>query len=148
VTRSRLLPEKFISRIKEDDTLLHLGDITSFEVWEYLSGLCHFEAIYGNCDLPDVRRRLKAMRIIEMGGHRIGMIHGNGGPADSLRKAQYEFAGTADIVLFGHTHISHHSREGDMLLFNPGSMKDGRGEGGSYGILHLDETPWGEILEL
>jgi uncharacterized protein len=149
MTRSQILPAAFIEKIGREDVILHLGDLVSFEVMEYLSGLCHFEAVRGNCDMPDVRRGLAPKKIIEIEGRKIGLMHGQGGVTDSLNLVKGEYAQKVDIALFGHTHEPYYSREGETLYFNPGSMSSGRNSHNTYGVLHLDEEiPWGEIVEL
>ena len=128
---------------------MHLGDLVSLEALERLRSLCHFEAVRGNCDMPDVRRGLPPKKVIEIEGLKIGLIHGHGGPSDTIRAVRAEFAGKVDIALFGHTHLPYHHRENGTLYFNPGSLRSGRGEANTFGLLHLDcNPPWGEIIEI
>ena len=127
---------------------MHLGDLVSLEVIEQSEKLCRFEAVRGNCDNPDLRRVLSPMKILEISGARIGMIHSHGGPKEALAIVKQEFSGKVDIALFGHTHIPYCRRENGTLFLNPGSLRSGRGVANSYGILHIDAKPWGEIVEL
>jgi putative phosphoesterase len=148
LSRNQFLPEAFVRRVSREDIILHLGDIVSLEAFEQLRGLCHLEAVRGNCDMPDLRSNLPPKAILELNDLKIGMTHGKGGPSDTLRHVTTEFGGKVDIALFGHTHIPYHMRNNGTLYFNPGSLKSGRGCGNSFGILHLEEEPWGELIEL
>jgi putative phosphoesterase len=148
LTKSNILPDDFVQKVNREDIIIHLGDIISFEVMEYLRDLCHLEAVRGNCDLPDVRRGLSLKKIIELGGRKIGLIHGQGGQLQTMEMVRHEFGGKVDVALFGHTHLPYHSRENGTLYFNPGSLRDGRNGINTFGILHLEPEPWGEIIEI
>ena len=127
---------------------MHLGDIITFEVWEYLTSLCQVEAVSGNCDMPDVRRRLKPKKFLEMGGFKIAMTHGNGGVSEALKAMKQEYEDKVDVAMFGHTHVPCNMQQGKTLFFNPGSLKNARIGHNSYGILHLDGKPSAEVIEI
>lgn len=148
MTKSSILPVEFLSKIVREDIILHLGDLISLEVLNFLDGLCRLEAIKGNCDLSDVRRALPARKVVEIDARKIGLIHGRGGAAETLRSVKAEFQGKVDVALFGHTHLPHYEKDGGTVFFNPGSLCNGRGESNTYGILHLDDKPWGELIEI
>jgi putative phosphoesterase len=147
LTGNQVLPESFKSRVSREDIILHLGDLVSLEALEQFRSLCQFEAVRGNCDMPDVRRRLNPTTIIEIQGIKIGLVHGHGGPSETLGSVRKEFDGKVEIALFGHTHVPYQKRENGILYFNPGSLGNGRGKGSTYGVLHLDNQPWGEVVE-
>jgi len=149
LTMNQSLPEALIKRVSREDIILHLGDITSFAALEQFQSLCRLEAVRGNCDMPDVRRGLPLKKIIEIGGCKIGLIHGAGDAHNTLLNVRAEFAGNVDIALFGHTHVPYHHRENGTLYFNPGSLRNGRGNGNTFGLLHLDgDQSWGELIEI
>ena len=138
-----------MKRVSREDIILHLGDLVSLEALEHLRNLCQFEAVRGNCDMPDVRRGLPPRKVIEIERLKIGLVHGHGGPSDTLKSVKEEFAGKVDIALFGHTHIPYHHRENGTLYFNPGSLRSGRGEANTFGLLHLDcDPPCGEVIKI
>ena len=69
--------------------------------------------------------RLPLMRTVGLGGVRIGMVHDAGpatGRADRLRR---RFPDT-NAVVFGHSHMPLHEREGGFQIFNPGSPTERR----------------------
>jgi uncharacterized protein len=148
LTKSQVLPDSFTDKIGREDIILHLGDLVSFEIIEYLQSLCHVHAVRGNCDLPDVRRVLPPKSVLELNGLKLGLMHGQGGHDETLRLIKAEYQGKVDIALFGHTHIPFHHRDNGTLFFNPGSLTNNRDGKNSYGILHIDDQPWGEIIEL
>ncbi len=146
--KGQILPDFFTKKISREDMILHLGDFITLEAVEHLRSLCQFDGVCGNMDSPDLRRLLKRNKIIEIDGFNIGLMHGRGGPDETIHNVQTEFNGKVDIALFGHTHHPHHSKDNGTLFFNPGSLTDGRGAPCSFGLLHLDESPWGEIIEV
>ncbi len=76
--RGRYLPAEIFTAFAGVDMILHAGDIMEWSVIRELSTLAPVEAVYGNMDYPEIRQRLAGRRIIEMGGMRIGLIHGDG----------------------------------------------------------------------
>ena len=141
------------AQIKRPDLILHLGDGAGD--LEYLSARAvPSVSVRGNCDWFTVATHLAEERCFEEMGHRILMTHGHrygvkSGVRELLSRA-VELG--ADIVLFGHTHVSYEETipagtvvcgvelERPMYLFNPGSI--GRNEmrnGLSFGTIALTE---------
>lgn len=143
------LPASFTGQVKREDVILHLGDFISLHVVQSLKSLTRLEAVSGNCDCHEIKVIFPQRKIVELDGLRVGLIHGRGGPAETLSAARKEFEGRVDIALFGHTHDPYHSRFGGTVFFNPGSLTEGRGNGRSYGMLcHDGADVWGEIFEI
>jgi putative phosphoesterase len=117
--------------------ILHAGDISTPAVLDQLSTCAPVLAVRGNRD----NRRLRTLpleRIVQVGGVKIGMLHGHGDTGtylkDSLRAI---FRGglpfsyyllrirdalpEAQVVVFGHIHLPVNTWESGRLLFNPGS---------------------------
>lgn len=143
-----ILPMAFTRRVNREDIVIHLGDFVSLELAEYLHSICRLEAVYGNCDPPIIRKRFPAKKILELSGKKIGLTHGRGSRSETIHRVREEFEGKVDIALFGHTHRSFHSKPGDTVYFNPGSLTQGQDADGSFGLLHLDEELWCETIEL
>ena len=117
--------------------ILHAGDIMEWSVIEELSTLAPVEAVYGNMDYPEVRRRLQRRRVIQLGSLQIGLIHGDGASSNTVARARQAFS-DVDCIVFGHSHRPYNEVHGDTLMFNPGSPTDRRMMPmGSYGMLHL-----------
>lgn len=130
------------------ELILHAGDIVALSVLEDLRRIAPVEAVAGNMDLPEVKRALPEAKIIEIGGHRIGLTHGAGAVSSISSRVKGLFEGVS-VIVFGHSHSPLVSREDGILLMNPGSAGDGRGgAGGTVGRLHVGKEVRGEILSL
>jgi putative phosphoesterase len=107
------------------DAILHAGDIGDLEVLDRLATVAPVLAVRGNIDtraqsLPDV------LAVDVVGGERslrILLLHiGVNGPrlrSDVARLARSEHA---SMVVCGHSHVPFIGREGDLTVFNPGSI--------------------------
>jgi hypothetical protein len=127
--------------------LLHAGDVVSTEVVRFLEQGPFF-GVHGNMDPPDLRERLPSERIVELNGFRIGLTHGRGSPSTCEEEAARRFSGV-DVVVYGHTHIPANRVLGGVLLFNPGTLTGHSRSGtNTFGILELDETLQGRIVEI
>jgi uncharacterized protein len=123
----RRLPGECVERIAAADLLLHAGDIVAREVLEQLEAVGPpVVAVHGNQDSAELRRLLPAERVVEAGGARIGMVHDAGARAGRLARMRRRFGERADAVVFGHSHLPLHEREGGFQIFNPGSPTDRR----------------------
>ncbi|UCF85264.1 MAG: metallophosphoesterase family protein [Desulfobacteraceae bacterium] len=140
----REIYDKYLS---DKDLILHAGDIVCTEVVDFL-GRNSFQGVYGNMDPVEVRKRLDAKKIIELGPYRIGLIHGWGASAGLEDRIWTEFK-NIDVIIYGHTHnAANHMREG-VLIFNPGTATGYSLSGvHSIGVLELDHTIRGEIITL
>jgi len=70
--------------------------------------------------------RLPQQRVLEIGGVRIGLIHGWGPPAGLAERVRAAFADTPlDCLVFGHSHVPLCQREGALLLSTRGAPPTG-----------------------
>ena len=92
---------------------------------EELRALGPLEAVYGNVDESELRRLLPHDRVVEVEEARIGMVHVPGPYAGFEARLAGRFPG-CDAVVFGHTHLPHVGRHGDVWLLNPGSPTERR----------------------
>ena len=53
------------------------------------------------------------------GDVKVGMVHDAGPAAGRLARLRLRFP-EADAVVFGHSHLPLHERDGDFQIFNPG----------------------------
>ena len=120
------------------DLILHAGDIVAPGLLTALSP-CPVLAVRGNMDpaAPD----LPLKRVVEVAGVRIGLIHGWGPPAGLTQRVRRDFADLlVDCLVFGHSHVPMCQRQGGLLLFNPGSATDRRGQPNcSVGLLEVQD---------
>lgn len=124
---SRRLPDACVQRLRTADLVLHAGDLIAPEVLDELEALGPpVAAVHGNVDVPALRQRLPAERVVEAGGARIGMVHDAGPARGRLERLRARFPDCAAVV-FGHSHIPLHEQAPDgFQIFNPGSPTDRR----------------------
>lgn len=130
--------------------VLHAGDILEQPVLDMLSRFGEVHAVAGNMDPDSTRTLLPERKIIELGGFRIGLIHGWGSPQGLAQRVRERFAGErVDCIVFGHSHQAYDRTEAGILMFNPGSATDRRfALRRSIGLLYLEEKIWGQHVEL
>ena len=122
---ARRLAQDCLAELEASDLIIHLGDFTELAVLRDLETLGPVEAVHGNVDSAEVRRLLPAHKEIEVEGRRLALIHDAGPARGRLARMRRRFPG-ADAVLFGHSHLPLHEREGEFQLFNPGSPTERR----------------------
>jgi uncharacterized protein len=137
----RRLPDGCVEWIAAADLVLHAGDIATVEVLRELEGMgTPLAAVHGNVDSAELRRLLPAERVVEAGGVRIGMVHDAGPRAGRLARLRRRFGERADAVVFGHSHLPLHEREGDFQIFNPGSPTERRrAPAHTMGLAHVTD---------
>jgi uncharacterized protein len=137
---ARRLPTECVERIAAADLLLHAGDFSTTETLRELEAIGPpLAAVHGNVDSADVRRLLPAERVVEAAGARIAMVHDAGPAAGRLARLRRAFGDRADAVVFGHSHLPLHEREGDFQIFNPGSPTERRrAPGHTMGLAHVE----------
>jgi uncharacterized protein len=123
---SRVLPTACLERLAAADLILHAGDFTSAAVLDELETVGPpVAAVHGNVDDGELRARLPVEQVVEVEGARIGLVHDAGPARGRLARLRRRFP-DADAVVFGHSHIPLHEREGAFQIFNPGSPTERR----------------------
>jgi putative phosphoesterase len=140
----RELPAALVRGLRKArvEVIVHCGDLTERIAIDLLEAIAPVVAVAGNNDGRALREEFGDERILEAGGHRIGVVHGHAGKGRSTPDRAFRaFAGqSVDAVLFGHSHIPYKARREGILLFNPGSCTDKRMNPlYSYGVLHVDQ---------
>ncbi|MDQ6729304.1 MAG: metallophosphatase family protein [Actinomycetota bacterium] len=148
---SRRLPGACLRRLRRADLIVHAGDLSTMAVLEQLEACGEVIAVAGNVDDAGVRARLPQTAMVAVGRSRIAVIHDAGPARRRLARMRARFPG-ADAVIFGHSHIPLHERDGDgFQIFNPGSPTERRrapqhtmgiatvaATGVSFGLLEFD----------
>jgi putative phosphoesterase len=137
------------------EIVLHAGDITALEVLQQLQESVSLTfAVYGEDDSAEVRTYLQESQVLEFGGLRVGLIHGNREPrggfnervARLLRRDPYnpeyiQFIlsrfNNVDAIVFGHTHVPYARVHEGVFLFNPGSINPANNNEPSVGLLEI-----------
>jgi len=148
MTRTGILSDTHLTKVGEDfkrilrtlfhgvDMIIHAGDMTSMEVYDYLSNW-RLRAVRGNMDEFNLTALLPDKRIEEIEGKRIGIMHGRGSPYGIEDLVLNEFT-EVDVIIFGHSHIPLNTVKKGTFLFNPGSFKGTYGHPGTVGIMEID----------
>jgi uncharacterized protein len=125
---TRRLPAACVERIATADLLVHAGDFTTLAVLRELEAIGPPVAgVHGNVDSGELRRLLPSETVVEAGGARIALTHDAGPRAGRLERMRRRFAGRADALVFGHSHLPLHERAEDgFQIFNPGSPTERR----------------------
>ena len=129
-----------LDRIKDVDMVIHLGDIVSKSVLDYISERFKTFAVCGNMDPPDLRGELKEKLVLEIENVKIGLIHGYGAPWGIEDRIMGVFRNeNVDAIFFGHTHNPTKKKIKNILFFNPGSPTDKLyARENTYGIVTID----------
>lgn len=121
------------------DMVIHLGDYCRDAIQlNQMYPNIKFEFVYGNCDIGI--ESILPEKTIEIEGKRIFITHGHRYSVKwdynrILEKAESEMA---EVVLFGHTHVSAIDNVDDFLIVNPGSISESRSNmSESYAILNI-----------
>ena len=122
---TRRFPPAVYAALEQADLILHAGDIVTGDVLEELTGFAPTLAVLGNND-ADLVGRLPEERLFVVEGYRIAMIHDSGARQGREGRLHRRFP-TADLVVFGHSHIPVDAAGLDgQRLFNPGSPTERR----------------------
>jgi putative phosphoesterase len=135
----RRLPERCAEILAGCDMIVHAGDIMTLEALAEIEAIGPpVKAITGNMDGWELRERIPDEAELELAGARLALVH-DAGPADGrLARMRRRFPG-ADAVIFGHSHVPLHEREGDFQIFNPGSPTERRrAPHHAMGIAHIE----------
>ena len=138
----RELPKPLVRGLRKAgvEAIAHCGDITESFALDLLAEIAPVVAVAGNNDGTKLHEALGEKTILEVGGARIGIVHGHAGKGKSTPDRAFSaFAGEeVDAILFGHSHIPYKARRDGILLFNPGSPTDKRmNPAYTYGIVRV-----------
>lgn len=125
--------------------ILHGGDVNTASVLDTLAFVAPVIAVTGNNDDIELHARLERTERFMIGPFRFALVHGHGGR--SARSEARQFAGEADCVVYGHSHIPLIEDVEGTILFNPGSATDRRWqEHFGIGLIHVNEKIEPELI--
>jgi putative phosphoesterase len=139
-------PARVAERLAHVDLILHAGDVCIPGVLDELSAFAPVLAVRGNNDGADVAAwGAPETREFDLAGVAVAMIHDSGPTAGRLARLRKSFP-SADLVVFGHSHIPLDQEADGQRIFNPGSPTDRRRQpAGTMGLLQVRK---GRILGL
>lgn len=136
--RAPCLPQRALQIFRQAGVtaILHAGDICTPAVLTELEAVAPVYAVRGNRDWFSLRH-LPRQRLLEIGGARIGLIHGHGTLRQYLSEKPHILLHgldarryiprllaafpEVDVIVFGHLHLPVQERVDGRLIFNPGS---------------------------
>lgn len=139
--RADLVDRVLQTQVHAPDAILFLGDgLRDLRVLEY-QDLC-VRCVRGNCDFYTAfeGQSVSEQALIEVGAYRILIMHGHthGVKAGTERACAYAAQMSADVLLYGHTHLQKQAwydtgtafgnqvLQKPLLVCNPGSLFDGK----------------------
>jgi putative phosphoesterase len=134
---ARRLPPAVYAALERADLILHAGDVVHGSLLDELGGFAPTLAVLGNND-TELIGTLPEDRVFTVEGYRIAMVHDSGARKGREARLRRRFP-TADLVVFGHSHIPVDAEGLDgQRLFNPGSATERRGQPEhTYGRLRI-----------
>ena len=113
-THGQLRPEA-VAALQGCDRIIHAGDVGASEVLDGLRLVAPTVAVRGNVDNDDFGMKLPRSRVVELGGHRIYVLH----ILDELGRQPVPEGISA--VIYGHSHKPSIEDRNGVLYLNPGS---------------------------
>lgn len=149
-SRGKAIPDIVLEAFKGVDMIIHAGDLVKDYVIYELEEIAKVVAVAGNNDDFFMQQQLGKKKILDIGGVKIGVTHGDmGNGGNALKNAINIFKNDpVNCVVFGHSHAPHNEEIEGVLFFNPGSPTDKRRQPRySYGILSIkDKSVSGQII--
>ncbi len=126
--------------LRQADLILHAGDVCVAAVLDELAGYAPVHVVQGNNDGADVTAWGAAPALeAEIDGLPVAMIHDSGPASGRLRRMRATFP-SAELVVFGHSHIPLDQGGPGLRIFNPGSPTDKRRQPhGTLGVLEISD---------
>jgi len=111
-----LLRPEVLPHLAGLDAVLHAGDVGDPAILEVLKQRAPLYAIHGNVDFGVLREKLPPQQTIELGGHRIHLVH------DLAELTVDPAAEGIELVVFGHSHRPTYYQRNGVHYLNPGSI--------------------------
>ena len=142
--------DRAVERAGKVDLWLHAGDCAPDAAYLALVSAARVENVAGNTDWPDGKTPDEI--IVEAAGHRIFLTHGHIYGVRSTLEMLVEAAkaGSADIAVYGHTHVAQ-DVSGEVYVLNPGSVARPRDEARpSFMLVELEagKPPQVELIRM
>ena len=131
-------PPAVAAHLATADLILHAGDVCTPDVLDLLAGYAPVQVVRGNNDGPEVAAWGAPETLqLDLAGVSVAMIHDSGQKTGRTARMRRRFP-TADLVVFGHSHIPMDVTGDGIRIFNPGSPTDKRRQPfGTLGLLDL-----------
>lgn len=137
--RWKSCPPAVAAQLRTAEVILHAGDVCVAAVLAELADYAPVHVVCGNNDGADVVAwGAPETLTTDIDGLRVGMIHDSGQATGRTARLRRRFP-TADVVVFGHSHIPMDTTGDGVRIFNPGSPTDRRRQPhGTIGVWQVD----------
>lgn len=138
--RWKSCPPAVAEHLSDADVILHAGDVCTSSVLDELREYAPVHVVLGNNDGPQVADwgALETLQL-NLAGLRVAVIHDSGQARGRTARMRRRFP-SADLVVFGHSHIPMDVTGDGVRIFNPGSPTDRRRQPrGTIGILRIED---------
>ena len=142
------------SAVREADVVIHAGDFYREPVLDaFYQAAGSLRAVYGTNDDRAIRDRLPERRVVEYAGVRFAVTHRDRSGDTGL--VLFGRERDADVVIHGHSHAPRVHDADDVMLVNPGSHAQPRGNRPAHAELEPAPgtlegtlvTPDGDVFE-
>jgi putative phosphoesterase len=136
--RWRSCPLLVADHLRGVDLILHAGDVCTAGVLDELAAYAPVQVVCGNNDGQDVVAWGAPESLeLDVEGLRVAMLHDSGPASGRTARMRRRFP-TAELVIFGHSHIPLDQTGDGVRIFNPGSPTDRRRQPhGTLGVLQI-----------
>lgn len=133
------IPPQLQILLKDCDLIIHAGDFSTLEAYQAFNSSGKLKAVFGNDDVPEIKRLLPERLKFEAEGVKIGVIHEGGlSVMDTTSQGYLAREMEVDILIFGHLHRPL-IEKGDVMLVCPGSPTKPRMSNPSFVELILEK---------
>ncbi|WP_144905152.1 metallophosphoesterase [Halobellus captivus] len=141
-TDSHRLSGRTLDAVREAEVVAHAGDFMRESVLDdFERESSRLLGVIGNNDDAPIRSRLPEARNFTFGGLTFAMTHTRPGGPTALPLFGRQRG--ADVVLFGHSHRPTYDERGEVVLLNPGSHAQPRGNRAAHA--ELEARPDGGV---
>ena len=146
--RARDLPREVWAAVEAADVVVHAGDWVDARLLDRLEARSlRLVGVHGNNDGAELLVRLPEVAHVTLGGVRFAVVHETGPAAGRERRCDALYHETADVLVFGHSHIPWDTTTPSGLrLLNPGSPTDRRRQ--PRGTYLTATASGGELLDV
>jgi putative phosphoesterase len=146
--RARDLPREVWAAVEAADVVVHAGDWVDARLLDKLEARSlRLVGVHGNNDGAELLARLPEVAHVTVGGVRLAVVHETGPAAGRERRCDALYGESADVLVFGHSHIPWDTTTpGGLRLLNPGSPTDRRRQ--PRGTYLTATASGGELLDV
>lgn len=115
------IPPQLQTLLEKCDIIVHAGDFSTVEAYQAFNAFGKLKAVFGNDDVPELKKLLPKKLKFEIEGINIGVVHEGGlSVTDATAQGYLAKEMEVDILIFGHLHRPLIEKS-NVVLVCPGS---------------------------